>query len=201
MGTVTTRLLSCCLAASVLAGCLARPELKRENFLLSAKRPSSGSSGTGGKVLSVRLLQVAPQFENQGFVYRSGDARWESDYYHQFPVSPSENLTEVLRRWMSDSGRFKNVVIPGAGVVPDILLEGYVSELYGDFREPGPGRAVLTMRLVALAGEGSSRSILMSRIYSEAVILEKRNPAALVSAWDVALARILAKAEGDVGAL
>jgi hypothetical protein len=187
------------LLAVALAGCsLSRPELKREEFLLHVGGPTLPPP-KDAPVLSVRFFQVSSEFENREFVYRLAVDRWESDFYHIFALSPAEMLTGLVREDLARSGLVKEVAIPGLGPSRSWRLQGFVTELYADFRDLDNPRAVIGLQIsVFPAGSGYRSVPVFNKTYRREAAFSERRPQALVLAWNRAAAELLAELRKDL---
>src|SRR5215831_14118143 len=132
-------LFRCTLAATLgcaLAGCsLSRPSPIKDTYLLQASLPKQPVATPHPAVLKVGTIAVAAPFRGKGLVYREGDLKYETDFYNEFLVSPSVMLTESASAWLAAAHLFQDVLPASANADGDYVLEGFVSELYGDFRE------------------------------------------------------------------
>ena len=126
------------LAASMMlpAGCSLRQKAPLKfTYLVEASRPGETRHGAGKRALRLRSLGVAPPYEERGFVYRTSDLGYESDFYHEFLVTPRAMLTEQARQWLDASGLFSAVIDPASKAEATHSLEGHVSALYADLRD------------------------------------------------------------------
>jgi ABC-type uncharacterized transport system auxiliary subunit len=186
----------------VLTGCLSRPALVRQTFALQAAPTTNSAMPKGQAVLAVRVVEFSPLFEGRDFVYRTGADQYEVDPYAGFLVSPRRELAIALRSGLRDTGAFKEVVEPESQLNADIVLEVHVAELYGDFRKPGPLRAVLSMRVLCFeAGSAKARQPFLEKEYTRRVPLPQKTATALVAGWDQALANILTEVASDFTAV
>ncbi len=181
-----------------LAGCLSRPALTRQSFGF-ALPPSTNSAARSGRVLGIRRIEVAPPFDGQTLVYRTGEFSYERDPYAEFLVPPAQDLEEPLRAWFRATGAFKAVAEPGSALKPDTLVEVFLDQLYGDFRHPAHGEAVLSARFVIFdAPQGAPAKVLLQKQYSLRLPLHARTAAAVVAGWNEELGRIAARVCSDL---
>jgi cholesterol transport system auxiliary component len=178
-------------------GVFDRPEPVRQNYNFALRVPGLPPVGDGA-VLAVAYFDCEPQFATGEFVYRVGEFAWESDYYHQFLDAPASLVTEVTRRWLGGSGRFREVGMPGLVGGVDGRLEGRLLALYGDFR-PGVEPAAVIRLQFSLLGPKGRGEILWSRVIERRVVLQSRTPQALMEAWDRGLEQILSEVVDGVG--
>lgn len=193
------------LAIALLCGCLgldlerAPPEQTR--YLLDARRPANApaAAARSALVLEVRSFHAAQAWANRPLAYRTGAHRVETDFYHEFLVPPGIALAELCRRWLAESGRFAQVVAPGMRTTPDLILEGEVEGLYGDYRDPTAPRAVLEL-LVMVTDAAGGPARLQVGLAAEAP-LDGAGPDALVRAFDAAFAEAMVKLEAELVSL
>jgi len=87
----------------------------------------------------------------------------------------------------------------GSLVKLDTLLEAHVSQLYGDFRDLKKPAAVLSMRFVFFdAPNETPGRVLLQKSYSRRIPFKTRTAAALMTAWNEALAQIVADLAVDL---
>ena len=133
------------LLLAVLSACsLSRPSPVKQTYLLQAPAATQTAPTPRPAVLKVGTIAVAAPFRGKSLVYREGDLKYESDFYNEFFVAPSAMLTEGAATWLASAGIFKEVLPAGANADGDFVLEGFVSELYGDYRDAAKPAAVLT---------------------------------------------------------
>ena len=181
----------------LLAGCLSRPALVHQDFALQTPALTNTASA-GHAVLAVRPVEVSPLFAGQALVYRTGPNTYETDPYAGFLVAPGEALGIPIRAYLANSGMFASVVQPGGLQTADQVLQANVTELYGDFRQPGRPAAVMSLRMV-LAGAGGN--VILQKDYSCSVPLKVNTAAAVVAGYDQALGEIMEQVAADVAAM
>jgi cholesterol transport system auxiliary component len=181
------------LAGGLLSGCLSRPGLVSKSFTFATPNTRVAETNAG-PILAVRKLTIAAPFAVQSFVYRTGASSYEQDPYAQFLVPPDESLSEPVRAYFRNTGLFRAVTEPGSSVQPDMQVEIFVPELYGDFRNRHAPAAILSMRFVFLrAARRSSARVFAERTFSRRVPLKARTAAALMDGWNEALKDIMAQ--------
>ncbi|HEX7226848.1 MAG TPA: hypothetical protein VF353_03660, partial [Candidatus Binatia bacterium] len=125
--------------------------------------------------LQIGSARVSPRYADKNFVYRRSDARFESDFYNEFLISPGVLIAEELRQGLSQAGLFKFVVGSVNALAPTHTLEIVVNTLYGDFRDIRAPQAVMEIEFF-LSQEGSPSGIVFHKRYHSAISLEARNP-------------------------
>ena len=176
-----------------LTGCLSRPALVHQTFALQTPAITNTAPATG-RVLVLRPVEVSPLFAGQALVYRTGPNAYETDPYAGFLVPPSRALAIPVRAYLANSGAFADVVEPGSLLTAGQQLQVYVTELYGDFRQPAQPAAVLSLRMVLATAEGN---VILQKVYSRSMPLQKNTATAVVAGYDQALAGIMADFSAD----
>ena len=143
-------------------------------------------------MLRIRQLLVAPPFDSQSLVYRTGEFSYERDPYAQFLVAPEASIMPPIRAYFLESGAFKEVAEPGSALVPDMFAEITVCQLYGDFRNLQDPYAILAMRFLFFNASNSlPNKLILDQEFSRRIDLQQRTAAALVAGWNEALAQIM----------
>ncbi len=192
--------------AVLLSGCLGalrqEPEPKsyyvieaRQAEQLHTARPAL--QGT----LQVRDIRVAPPFNTRSLTYRSGQSEYSADYYHLYLAQPGDLVTQQVRAWLGQSGLFQSVALPGSGLNADFILEGLVTELYGDFRDDENARAVVAAQFFLLDDRGFRRDIILNRSYRRETRLPERSPEGLMAAMNQAFSDVLQALSADMQVL
>jgi cholesterol transport system auxiliary component len=183
-------------------GCLSRQVLVKESFAFGSPPIAGPAPAAGGRVLGLRLLEVAAPFEGRSLVYRTGEHSYELDPYAEFLVPPRRGLSAAIRGWLRKSGAVSEVVEPESVVRPDLRAEVLVSDLYGDLRSPKEPASVLALRFIVLdpAPERAGR-ILLQKDYARRIPIKERSAAAVMDGWDKALEQILSEIGKDLESL
>ncbi len=171
------------------------------HYVLVAARQASGAPAAGKAVLEVRRFSIDAEFAGRGLVYRTGDLKFESDAYRQFLIAPAQMITERMRNWLSVSGLFEQVLVPGSRIQPSHTLEGNVLALYGDLRDPDAPQALLELRCFLLATQDPAQRVVFARDYRCAKALQDKTADDLVEALDTCLVDILTRLERDIASL
>jgi uncharacterized lipoprotein YmbA len=185
-----------------LAGCsFKKAYAAKETFLIEAPRVGSELRAEFGAVLRVRSFNVTAPFQTKSFVYRETELGYVTDFYRQFLVPPRSMLGEVARQWLAESGLFGVVLDAASRIEPTHTVEGNVTGLYGDYREPDAPEAVLRLQLYLLQETPDGPRVVFHRGYEASVPLEDRGAEDLVRGWSRGFAQILTAFEGDVAGL
>jgi len=201
MMTLKSHLCFCIAAAALFlfTGCL---NLKtgypaKNSFLLDAKRTDK-KGAEQSRVIQVKRFHISPRFKGKGFVYRFEKLKFESDFYNEFFISPDEMITEQVQQWLSESEIFTLVTARNSEPPPDCVLEGRITELYGDFRNGGTPKAVMELKFLLLSANKSPVQILFKKRYRADIPIKEKRSALLATGWNQALEKILNQLEHDL---
>ena len=190
-----------CLAVIMMCptGCLdlkkSYPE--KRSFVLDVGAPPQETPANGAIVLKINKLRVSPLFAGRAMVYRVADLQYESDFYDEWFVAPGTLVTQQVHQWLSRSAGFEMVVVGTNHVEPTHLLEGTVTEFYGDFR--AAPRAVLGLELHLL--DAIHERQFFRRTYHQDVPLSDQSSDALARGLTEALRAVLVDVAKDIAAV
>lgn len=170
-------------------------------FVLEAPANPTTSNPSTNETLQVSNIRVSPRYADRGFVYRTSEAGYESDFYNQFLVAPASLITEEVRKGLIGSQLFKYVIGASNQSQPSYVLEGTVNALYGDFRNPNSPKAVLEMEFFLTSEIPGKPGIVMQKRYAKSLPLNGRTPEALIKGWNQALEEILTSLGADLKAV
>jgi uncharacterized lipoprotein YmbA len=177
------------LAVGCVGSVLERPAPERTRFLLTATPPAAREDPLPA-ALWVDRVRMSPLFSGTGFVYRTAESSYQSDFLHEFFAAPGEVLREAMIEWFRAAERFGSVE-RSAESNPEYRLESDVERFFADLRDPSDPRVVLAgrFRLVDLRGVRPARMLDLELIEQEPSA--DRSPQALVEAWNRLLTRML----------
>ena len=99
-------------------------------------------------VIYLPPVQASPPFSGKGLVYRRDAQVYERDFYHEFFVSPAENVTLLVGNHLERSGKFF-VTDRTHPLEPAMTLRIAVTALYGDVSDPDNPMAVVALKALA----------------------------------------------------
>ena len=191
------------LTAAVFAfsGCGSTITYDKTQYVLDPGRTDAPVTVASEAVLEVRRFMIDSAFSGKNLIYRTGELEYETDFYHEFLVSPAAMIREATRNWLAQSNRFTRVVDAGGYVEPTYTLEANITALYGDVRDKDAPKAVMELRVFLLKVEGSrDPRVLHSRVYSATREASTADPDGLVSGFNACLQTILSDLEKDLEA-
>jgi cholesterol transport system auxiliary component len=192
----TLTLLSVAALAALAACALTRQSAVKQVFLLAPALPAPVAK-TQPASLRVGAVAIAAPFRGRAFVYRSGELRYEPDYYSEFLVPPSVMLSEQTARALDHARAFATVALPGAGTSTDWVLEGFVSELYADAREAQGAAAEVTVSYFLTRGTYQALPV-WTKEYHRRVPLKSVTANGYAEALNSAFAEIYAGLASDL---
>ncbi len=172
----------------------ARPYQERRQWPLDVPPPQGGQAGAGRHVVLVRALRAGPGMDTRGLRTILPDGAERIANWEEWSVPPPQGVEDDLRQWLSASGLFTAVVMPGSSVKPDLVLEGELLALAAD---PQTGTARAAIGTVLLREPGSRP--LLQRSVTGAAPLQGQDGPALAGAMRAAIADMLGKLVSDVG--
>ncbi len=180
-------------------GCvsLERSYPERRYFVIEVKDAQSGNPGDG-QTLAIANLHISPRYADRGFIYRTSDTEYESDFYNQFLSSPAVMITEETRKALAASSKFKFVVGPTSPLTANYVLEGSINALYGDFRKPSAPAAFLEIEFFLHNENPGNPGIVLQKRYLKSVPLKEKSPEALAKGWSEALEGIVSNLVADM---
>jgi hypothetical protein len=150
-------------------------------------------------VLSIRALQIAAPFDGRSLVYRTGDYSYERDPYAEFLSSPAQELASSISGLLTADRCFGSVVEMGSAAKPDIMVEIYISQLYGDIRKPESPFAVLSMQVIFVRSTNDlTGKVILQRNYSRRIPVKSASAAEFMNGWNQALVEIFAEVKTDL---
>jgi cholesterol transport system auxiliary component len=184
---------------TAFSGCT-RPSPVKQTYLLQASAATQVSTAPRPATLKVGTISVAAPFRGKSLVYREGDLKYESDFYNEFFVAPSAMLTESAATWLAAAGVFREVLPAGANADGDFVLEGFVSELYGDFRDVDKPAAVLTGKFFLIDNRVLTGVPVWQTDLKQRIPLSSRSPDALALALNGAWSAMLGDLAREIAA-
>ena len=173
-------------------------------FVLDVDRPGQAMSGLKPHVLKVRRFRVSETFSGNQFVYRTGEMTYDPDFYNKFLASPGSMVTDQTIEWFSASGIFAHVADTGSDTEAELLLEGNVLAIYGDYSDPDHALAVMEIRIDVMDTTGVENTVVFHKNYKADTTIESGDPdqtnggAELVKGFNLCLENILTELEGDL---
>jgi len=188
------------LTVALAAGCsLTRPAPVKNTFLLDPVPPPAAAAPKPA-TLRIGTFNVSAPYRDRSFTYRTGDVKFESDFYNEFFVAPGPMIGQATTKALAGANVFRRIIPPGtAPEEGDLVLDGFVAELYADTRER-PAAGVVGVNFYLMRTTFPS-TVVWSRDYSERVALSASTPEALATAWNEALGAVLRKLAQDLAAL
>ena len=167
-------------------------------FVIEIHGAGQVSPAQGDRVLLVSNLHISPRYAGTGFVYRTSETAYESDFYNQFLSSPGTMISEEVRKGLAAASGFRYIIGPASELTANYVLEGSVNALYGDFRNLNAPAAVLEIEFFLRKENSSNPGIALHKRYEKSVAIGQRTPDALAKGWDQALEAIVANLVADL---
>jgi uncharacterized lipoprotein YmbA len=140
----------------LISGCLSKPALVPQIYSIDSPPERTPPRLADARVISLRDVEVAPQFDHTGLLYRTGDHRLQSDPLARFAAPPGAMLTDSIRAYLLNASFVRDVVSPGDDAAVDLLVEARATELSADFTAAGEAAALVTLDFVVASLRGSA---------------------------------------------
>jgi cholesterol transport system auxiliary component len=187
------------LMVTLLAGCstLQRESPVRQTFLLDPPAPGAVAKRQPG-TLRVGRVEVAAPYRGKNFVYRTGELKFETDFYVEFIVPPAAMLAEQTARALDRAGAFAHVAAPGSAADAQWELDGFASAIYADYQDKAKPAAELDITYYVTSTENSEQTPRWTREYRERVPMRDATAQAYAEALNQAFGNILGQLARDL---
>jgi ABC-type uncharacterized transport system auxiliary subunit len=173
-----------------------------ESWLLEASSPIRQEATTPvfSGVLKIRYCRATPPFDGQHFLYKAADGRYEQDFYRQFLTPPNEQVAELLRTQMENSGLFGNVIPASSAVDPDYTLEPQLLAIYTDFSDAMNPKTVIKINVVLLHLNKNRQdsAIVLEKTYQRSETFQEKTGKSIISGYNAGLETIFSQLVEDI---
>lgn len=183
------------LAAASCALLAPAPPVAPAYYVLEPAPPPPGPPS--GRTVSVLPFTAGPCASGQLLLYRTGEERFERDYYNRFLAPPSRMLTGALRRALARA-RAGRILEPAGPLEAGLVVQPHLTELHADYRNPDRPRAVAAMVVVVAGRPGPDRRLVLDRTYRREVPMGHTGPGEAVRAMERAMASVFAEFAADL---
>ena len=187
-------------ATVVVAGCsVTRPAPVKGTFLLDPPVPAAVAK-TQPTALRIGTITVAAPFRGRTFVSREGELRYESDFYNEFLVAPATMIGELTGRALERAKVFALVAPAVSTADADWLLDGFVTSLFVDARDPAKMAAEVEISYYLFRADAGGGMPVWTQTYRQRVPLSATTAQAYAAALNTAFGQIFADLARDLSA-
>jgi cholesterol transport system auxiliary component len=192
-------ILLCLTCLVLIGGCSGpKPSDPRHRYLLEVERPGQSQESDDSINLSVKPFVLSPGVDGEAFVYRLSAAEYEADYYNQFITPVGRQVSEQVRQWLSRSGCFGRVLLPGSRVSATHVLEGNICKLYGDFQDKADAEAVMEIQVYLADVRTGKARIIFDKRYRASSKMPEATAATMTTSYGECLKTVLQAMEDDL---
>lgn len=197
----TTSILVCAalslflIASGCLRGVRSAPDLTHLD-INPGTAPSAGA--ISGETLMLRRIHIQSPFDDRRFTYKTGSGTYKQDYYVRFVASPSDLFTDRMETWLAESRLLRAVVEPGTSVDYRYVLEGEITELFGDYSDPQKPMAVIAADFTLVDDMEGRGKIVFNKGYRYVEPVASSGAESLAASWGTALRKMLLALTGDL---
>lgn len=191
------------LGCLVLCGCvkLWRGPVEQKTYLLDAVRTAERFSAPKAGRLFVDRVHALPPFDTRSLITKRSASEYESSFYHELLISPSDNIRNICFNWFAESGLFEETSMTDRKGMTHRLSVSLL-EMYGDDSAGAPRKAVVALRVSLISRADGVDQVLVNKSYRESVPCSGSGAEADMRAFQDAFRLILERCETDfVGAL
>lgn len=136
--------------------------------------------------LKINKFRISPEYEGKEFVYRK-ELIFETDFYNQFLISPSTNITEQLVQVINQSGLSGVLTNRVAGSDSNFILEGNINSIYVDFSK---NKVVTNLEIEIYLTNSTKDEVIFKKLYQQKKELKEKNTDQFVKSWNQSLTEI-----------
>lgn len=199
MKTMNCFFMTCLLACMLLgSGCIKlwTKSLDIKTYMVETERTTPVLETPLADKLWVDTVNVLPPFNVRNIILRKSDVEYETSYYTELLLSPSENFRNNFYTWFSSSGIFHAVSLSDRHEMSHRLVVT-VLKFYGD-TSSGQGKIVLEIKATLLDEKTQGMRVLLSKDYRQQVEVPEQSSEEIIRAFNQALQQTLSDCEADV---
>ena len=185
-------------AMLMTSGCVKiwRNSIDQKTYMLTTQHPTEPMKTPLADKLWIDKVNVLPPFNIRSLILRDNDVQFETSYYSELLISPSENFRNNFYTWFSDSGIFRYVSMTKDSDSSHKLTVSVI-RFYGNMEE-GNRKTVLSIKATLFDERARGLDILFSKDYLHEEALPNMTADELIRSYNKSLHKILTACESDV---
>lgn len=167
-----------------------------KTYMVETERTSNVLDKPLADRLWIDTVGVLPPFNVRNLVFRKSDVEYETSYYSELLLSPSENFRNNFYTWFADSGIFQEVSLTDRRNMSHHLAVS-ILRFHGD-SSTEQTQAVLEIKVTLMDEKTQGVRVLFSKNYLQRIDVAGQGADGLVRAFNQALGNILIECEEDI---
>ena len=170
----------------------------KQYYMIEVDRKPADSDPLSDRILEIRKFKASPQYRGKEMVYQTGEFRYKSDFYNNYFVPPEAMMLVASKKWLQGSGLFKEIVESYNRLDPCCYLEGYISKLHGDYRDPASPKAVIEIDFLFFQEYQNQLIAMFHKSYHREIPMAYQNAEDLAGGLNQGLREIFSDLEEDL---
>lgn len=175
-----------------------KPAIERNHYILKVPREQPPLQVSVSAALAVRDFSVSPGYQGREIIYKTNQSVARADFYNHYFVLPGPMAAQLTRSWIRDSGLFASLIPMSSHKMADYILEGEISSIYGDLRDPDHPQAVVEINFLLLKNSSFDFEIVFQKKYRAETKMLGHGTQFLIDALNRSLKDILTSLEQDM---
>jgi uncharacterized lipoprotein YmbA len=185
-------------AMLMTSGCIKiwRKSVDQKTYMLTTQREADPIKSPLADKLWIDNVSVLPPFNVRSLILRDSDVQFETSYYSELLISPSENFRNNFYTWFSESGLFQHVSM-SSFKDSSHKLSVSVIRFYGNLAA-GDQKTVLSIKATLFDERADGMRVLFSKDYLQEEAVSNMTAPELIRSYNRSLTQILTACEKDI---
>ncbi len=177
---------------------LKQPHIEKQTYLLDVSRTAAGRATAHPASLQIRNVSITPPFDGRGFVHRTSNLAYSTDFYHEFLTPPATQIEAQLQSWLTASKVFRNVLPSRNATLATHALDIQITTLHADVRSPSAAQVIIEAQVLVTDQRPLPPVIAFRKSYHHQAPLADQRAETLMRGWSQSLAALFTALENDL---